>query len=262
MNGPAPWVAARGADSGECFGLDASQADYERLGEPITNRILRALSPATFERVFPQLEPVQLKRRAVIYASGDHADMVYFVNRGMVSLMKPMQDGAVVEVGVVGREGAICFSSVLGVREAVLESVVYIPGAALRMNAGAFRREMDGDGAFRALIQRYAAFSLAQIAQTAACSALHLLNERCCRWLLVAGDNAGADAFPITHEFLALLLGVQRPSVSLAAGALQRAGLITYEKGYVTILDREGLEASACECYRTVRSRLEDVFAG
>ncbi|MGE5502646.1 MAG: Crp/Fnr family transcriptional regulator [Ignavibacteriales bacterium] len=241
--------------------MNASQAAMERIGEPLANRILCALTPATLERIAPQLEPIPLKRRAVIYASGDHADMVYFINRGMVSLMKPMQDGAAVEVGAVGREGAVCFSSVLGLREAIVESVVHVPGTALRMNAATFRREVDGDDGFRTLIRRYAAFSLSQMAQTAACNALHHLNQRCCRWLLGARDNAVADSFPITHEFLALLLGVQRPSVSIAAGALQRAGLITYEKGYVTILDREGLEGAACECYGAIRSRLEDVFS-
>jgi CRP-like cAMP-binding protein len=172
-----------------------------------------------------------------------------------------MRDGRAVEVGSVGPEGAVCLSAVLALDTAATEAVVLLPGAALRLPSTALREAAERDLALDRLLRGYAACALAQITQTAACNRLHSLNERCIRWLLVAHDNAGDESFPITHEGLATILGVQRPGVSLAARALQDAGLISYRNGRVRVTDRARLEAGACECYRTVRRRFDALFA-
>jgi CRP-like cAMP-binding protein len=224
------------------------------------NRFLRALAPETRARLEPHLEAVTFRRRQQIYAVGDDADMVHFLDRGLVSLVKPMSDGGMVEVNSVGPEGAVCLSSMLGLPGAVLDSVVQIPGDGWRMKRDAFRQHVDGDPHLRDVVRRYAEFSLGQMAQVSACNALHVLEKRCCRWLLVAHDAAGADEFPLTHEYLALMLGVQRPGVSLVANALQKAGLIRYGNGWVTVLDRDGLEAQACECHRSIQARLDQLL--
>ncbi|HWA60592.1 MAG TPA: Crp/Fnr family transcriptional regulator [Caulobacteraceae bacterium] len=224
------------------------------------NRLLKAMPPPSLERLQAHFEPVELTRRQVLYSSGERADAIYFVGRGLVSLVKPMQDGRSMEVSVVGAEGAVCLSSILGLGEALLDSVVHIPGHAVRIKSAVFREELGRDGAVRDLAMRYAELTLGQLSQTSACNGLHRLDQRCCRWLLTAHDNAGADTFPLTHEFLALMLGVQRPGVTLAAGALQKAGLIAYRNGQVSILDRAGLEGCACECYGAMRGLQERLF--
>jgi CRP-like cAMP-binding protein len=157
---------------------------------------------------------------------------------------------------VVGIEGVTGVGVLFGVDTAVLETVVQIPGAAYRIGRAVAREAIAGSEALRGLLQRYAHFVIGQLAQTAACNRLHSLEERCCRWLLIAHDSARSDDFLLTHEFLAMMLGAQRPGVSLAASILQRAGLIRYTRGHVTIVDRPGLEAAACECYGAMRAQL------
>jgi CRP-like cAMP-binding protein len=226
----------------------------------LDNGFLRALPPETFARLRPHLEPVELTRGQLLYASGQDAAAVYFITRGTVSLVKSMRDGRVVEVGSVGVEGAIDLSGLLGLRGAVFESLVQVTGAAFRIRSSTLWEESSRDPALRELMLRYAGVVVAQIAQTAACNRLHSLEARCCRWLLTAHDSAGADTFQLTHEFLALMLGVQRPGVSIAARNLQRTGLISYRNGRVTVNDRSGLEAGACECYGAVRGHIRDLL--
>ncbi|MGH6956814.1 MAG: Crp/Fnr family transcriptional regulator [Caulobacteraceae bacterium] len=222
------------------------------------SRFLRALPAETLARLTPHLEPVELVRRQPIYMPGDEASTVFFINRGLVSLVKLMRDGRQVEVGAIGVEGALGLGALLGLGEAVLEAVVQLAGSAFKIKSAVLRDEAHHDHALADLLRRYSSVAIAQIAQTAACNRLHSLEQRCCRWLLIACDSAGEDTFQLTHESLALMLGVQRPGVSIAASALQQAGLIRYQNGRVAVIDRQGLEAGACECYDTVHT----LFAG
>jgi CRP-like cAMP-binding protein len=186
---------------------------------------------------------------------------MYFVNRGLVSLVKTMQDGRTVEVSAIGPEGVSDPNALFGIERAVLESVVQISGSALRIRHDVLAREIDSDAVLRGVVHEYARFAVEQIVQTAACNRLHSLEERCCRWLLIAHDSALADTFPLTHHFLAVMLGVQRSGVTIAARFLKKAGLIQYTRGNVTVTDRPGLEEAACECYATIRAELDQIFA-
>jgi CRP-like cAMP-binding protein len=226
------------------------------------NRLLLALPQATFENVRQNLEMVDLVRGQVIYHVDAPVKHVYFVDRGLISLVKTMRDGRTVEIGAVGIEGVAGSNALFGIERTILDSIVQVPGTALRGDCQAMRREMERSESLRDLIQCYAHFAVSQLAQTAACNRLHSLEERCCRWLLIAHDSARSDSFALTHEFLAMMLGVQRTGVSLTANILQRAGLIRYSRGYVTVTDRPGLEAAACECHSTIHAQLNHLFAG
>jgi CRP-like cAMP-binding protein len=227
----------------------------------ITNRILLALPPSTLERIAPALEQISTENGQVI----DHVDgpieYMYFVNRGLVSVVKTMQDGRTVEIGAVGVEGITDANALFGIGTAVLETIVQIPGSALRVRRDTLRQEMERDDALRIAMQDYARFAFGQLAQTAACNRLHSLEERCCRWLLIAHDSALSNTFPLTHEFLAMMLGVQRSGVTIAARMLKKAGLIDYTRGLMTITDRAGLKEASCECYGSLQNELGKLFS-
>ncbi len=227
----------------------------------INNRLLLALPAAVLERLRPSLRPVELVQGQPIDHANGVISYLYFVNRGFISMVKTMRDGRSVEVGGVGIEGVTTPSSLLGLETAVLDAMVQVPGNALRIEREVLKRELSHSPVLVRLIESYARFLLGQIAQTAACNRLHSIEERCCRWLLVAHDNALSDRFELTHEFLAVMLGVQRAGVSIAARVLKKAGLIDYARGQVTILDRHGLEEEACECYRSGRDELDILYA-
>jgi CRP-like cAMP-binding protein len=226
----------------------------------VANRILGSLQQPMLEDLLPELEPVDLTLRQVIYKVDAPVTNLYFVERGLVSLVKTMKDGRTVEIGAVGIEGVTGSNSLFGVNNALLESVVQIPGTALRINRDSLLSKMARNEVLRDMLIRYTHFSVSGIAQTAACNRLHSLEERCCRWLLIAHDSAQSDTFPLTHEFLALMLGTQRSGLSLIAKVLQMAGYIRYSRGQVTVKDRAGLEATSCECYRTLRVQADRVF--
>lgn len=230
------------------------------LNEPINNRLLLALPSETLARLMPELDFIQTVSGAVI----DHVDGViehlYFVNRGIVSLVKVMRDGRSVEVGAIGLEGITDSNALFGVDVAITETMVQVPGSAFRISRAFLGRELESDRALRRMMERYWRFAFGQLAQTAACNRLHTLEERCCRWLLTSHDNALADTFPLTHEFLATMLGTTRSSVSLTAKLLHRAGYIDYVRGVVTICDRAGLEETACECYGETAIEMNRLF--
>jgi len=226
----------------------------------ITNRILGSLPRATLKRILPDLEPLSTVRGQVIDQVDRPIEYLYFINRGLVSFVKTMQDGRTVEVGAVGIEGITDPNALFGIDKAIVGSIVQIPGTALRIRRAILLREMAMDDALREMMHKCARFAISQLVQTAACNRLHTLEERCCRWLLIAHDSALAKSFPLTHEFLAMMLGVQRAGVSVAARFLQKAGLIQYTRGRVTITDQSGLEDAACECYGAKRAELEKLF--
>lgn len=228
--------------------------------EGVANRILLSLPPATFEQMRPALEHVTTGQGQVLNHVDAPTRYLYFINRGLVSLVKTMRDGRTVEIEAVGIEGIADPNALFGIERAILDSVVQIPGSAFRIRHDVLNRQLETDGALQAALQKYTRFLIGQLAQTAACNRLHSLEERCCRWLLIAHDNAFADDFPLTHQFLATMLGVQRVGVTIAANLLRKAGLIRYTRGRMTITNRAGLEEAACECYQAIRSEIEGMF--
>jgi CRP-like cAMP-binding protein len=226
----------------------------------IANRILSSLPHATLKRILPVLEPINTVSGQIIDQADRPIEYLYFVNRGLVSLVKTMQDGRTVEVGAVGIEGITDPNALFGIDKAIVGSIVQIPGTAMRIRRDILEHEMEKDVALLDMMHKCARFAISQLMQTAACNRLHTLEERCCRWLLIAHDTAQAKSFPLTHEFLAMMLGVQRAGVSIAARLLQNAGLIQYARGRVTITDQSGLKDEACECYGAMRAELETLF--
>jgi CRP-like cAMP-binding protein len=226
----------------------------------ITNRMLLSLPQATVRRLLPAFEWVETRRGDVIDHVTGPVRHLYFINRGMVSLVKAMHDGRTVEVGVVGPEGITDCNALFVSDRAVLDAMVQIPGSAVRISLPAMREIMTADAALQRMMARYSGFAIGQLAQTAACNRLHSLEERCCRWLLTAEDAALSCTFPLTQEFFAMMLGVQRSGVSLTAARLRNNGVVSYLRGKVTILDRAALEESACECYAERRSEIDRLF--
>jgi CRP-like cAMP-binding protein len=199
-------------------------------------------------------ERVTLEQQAVLYEPGVPMSHAYFPESAACSMIKRMTDGRQVEVGTVGHEGMVGLALFLGGASSPMLCVAQIPGGALRLPAAAFRAAAAPGTPFHAVLQRFAHYLFDQAAQTAACNRLHSLEGRCARWLCMTHDRVGDSRFPLTQEFLATMLGVRRAGVSVAAGALQDAGLIRYRRGGVRVLDRAGLEALACECYAADRA--------
>jgi CRP-like cAMP-binding protein len=220
---------------------------------PVRNGLLAALPPEDLARLRPGLHPVELPFDQTLYPADGAVEAALFPESGMTSLIATLDGGEQVEVGIAGREGLVGLPLVLGDDRSLVEARVQMEGTALRIGAAALRAAMDESAALRRLLLRYALAFQAQVTLTAACNARHAIEQRLARWLLIAHDRADGDEFPMTHEFMAMMLGVRRPGVSLAAGVLQKAGLIRYARGRMEITDRPGLEAASCECYHTAR---------
>jgi CRP-like cAMP-binding protein len=217
------------------------------------NRILDQLSAEEFNRLVPHFEAVSLAYKQTVYRSGDPLANVIFPVSGMLSLLVVLEEGREVEVAMVGNEGALGATAILGVEQALHRVVAQAPCDGLRMTMPAFQRALERIPRLDALVRRYLAVSLHNARQLVACNVLHPVSARLCRWLLMAHDRLGVDCCPLTHEFLAELLGVRRQTVTAATRALQDKDLITSHRGSLTIVNRAGLESAACECYRTMR---------
>jgi CRP-like cAMP-binding protein len=222
----------------------------------LKNRLLTAL-PQDIEDFFSNLHPVSLLLRQILYVVGAPLEHVYFIERGVVSILTIMADGSTIEVGMIGFEGIVGVSALLGGEVTAQHFVVQVPGTALRMNAALCKRAFERNEAVRSVMLRYADAMVNLSAQTAACNRLHTIEQRLARWLLMARDRIESDIMPMTHEFLSSMLGVRRSGVTETAGELQRSGLIRYHRGQVRIIDRGALEAAACECYRIDHERLQ-----
>jgi len=222
-----------------------------------SNRILSSLPGEERRAVDAQSENCEFESGAVLHEVGEKLQYVYFPLSSLMSMLSVMENGSAVEVGSVGREGMAGVHMVLSVDRISTRTICQIPGWARRMAADAFGELFANNPTFRRLLQRYtmAVFNVA--AQSVACNRLHPLTERCAKWLLNSQDRIGTHEFSLTHEFLAMMLGVRRPGVSIAAATLQNAGLIRYSRGHVTILDRLGLEAASCECHRVTTQEYE-----
>ena len=223
------------------------------------NRILDALAASDGHSLLTGLTEVVLGIKTVLFEPGQRIDEVYFPLDGVISLVTPLEDGAIVEVATVGNEGIVGVPVVLGGSLAV-RAISQVAGRALRIDTGAFLSEMERRGPFAVLVQRYIQALFGQISQAAACNRLHSNEERLSRWLLMSHDRVGVDEFAITHEFLGQMLGSRRATVTLSAGILQAAGLIRYQRGHVTIIDRVGLEGVSCECYGVIKEELDRVL--
>ena len=219
---------------------------------PRLNHLLAALPAEEMARLKPHLEEIEMPTRMALYDADRPIENVYFVHHGVASMMAPMQNGLAVEIATVGPEGIVGIPILLGADRIAHRAFIQVPGQGVRMEAAVFRRLTQRHPHFAQLLMRYALGLLNQIGQNAACNRAHSIEERCARWLLMTHDRVQARSFQLTQEFLAQMLGVRRPSVSIAAGMLAKAGFITYVRGEITVLDRHGMEAAACECYRII----------
>ncbi|MDQ6828944.1 MAG: Crp/Fnr family transcriptional regulator [Gemmatimonadota bacterium] len=216
------------------------------------NRILRDLPPADFASLRERLEIVALTHGTLLAEAREPIVHVYFPLTAVVSLLTPMPNAAAVEIALVGADGMVGVSLVAGARDSATRAVVQVSGDAYRMSARTFLHLRETSDALDQITRRYANTLLEQIAQCAACSQRHAVGARCARWMLMAQDRVGTNHFGLTQEFLGEMLDVKRQSVSVAASRLQRAGLIRYSRGQLTITNRAGLERAACDCYRII----------
>jgi CRP-like cAMP-binding protein len=224
------------------------------------NRLLAHLTQEDRDRLRPHLEPVDLEYKRLLYDAYQRIEFVYFIEDGVASLVHTMANGDALEVGTIGNEGIVGLPVLLGDEDAPSCVYMQVPGSGLRIGARRFRQEVERSGAMRGEMLHYAHAFFNQVAQSAACAHFHALEQRCCRWLLMTRDRMQSDHFLLTQEFLSMMLGVRRAGVSVAAGALRRAGLIRYNRGRVTILDREALEARACECYAVSKAEFNSLL--
>jgi CRP-like cAMP-binding protein len=220
------------------------------------NDLLAAMPRLEFERLRPHLELVNLPHGRVLTEAGDTVRHTYFITSGMISLLAITKEGQTIEVAMVGREGVVGMSSVLRTKTTSLRAKVQIATVAWRIRAEAIRAEVKHCGSLHEMLGCYTHTLVTQIARSVACNLFHPTEQRLARWLLLAHDCAREDSFGLTHEDISEMLGVSRSSVSTAAGALQRGGMISYVCGRISILDRQKLEGAACECYRVISGDL------
>ena len=220
------------------------------------NRLLASLSPEAFDQLRPHLISIELKHGAVMTRPNERFERAYFPITGFISLVVELSDGSMIETGMVGRDGVLGGGAALDDRLLLTTSLVQVPGRAWAIGIEHVRQLALADDKFRSVLVRHEQVLLAQAQQSAACNASHTVEARMCRWLLRMRDLVGEE-LPLTQDFMAQMMGVRRPSVSLVAGTLQQAGLIKYRRGHITIVDIERLQDSACECYETVKSHYE-----
>jgi len=237
--------------------MPGGATDVKNPGSPPENRLLAALPASEYERLLPNLGSVHFDLGQVIYEASRNLDYLYFPTTSIVSLLYVMEDGAVAEAGLVGNEGVVGVALFLGGKTTPNRAVVQIAGDALRMEAKTLQDEFKRGGALQQLLLRYTQALITHISQTAACNRLHPLEQRLARCLLYCHDRVKSDEVVMTQDLIANMLGGRRESVTVAAGRLQQAGLISYSRGHIQILDRRGMERAVCECYRVVKNEVD-----
>jgi CRP-like cAMP-binding protein len=228
---------------------------------PKENQLLAALPPAVLKRWERSLEDVELPLGEVLYEPGGVLSHVYFATTAIVSLLYVMEDGASAEIAVVGREGLVGISLFMGGESTPSRAVVQSAGIGLRMKAATLKNELARSGPVMRLLLRYTQALITQMAQTAVCNRHHSLDQQLCRWLLLSLDRLSGHELIMTQELIANMLGVRREGVTEAALKLQRAGLIRYTRGRISVLDRAGLERRSCECYAVVKKEYDRLFS-
>jgi CRP-like cAMP-binding protein len=228
--------------------------------QPVMNRLLAALPKKEYQRLLPELESVSLSFGDIIFEPGERLRHVYFPNDSLISLLSAVEDREHLEVGMVGNDGMAGINVFMDVAKSRARGLVQGAGSAVRMKATTLRRETDSAGSLHKLLNRYTHSLLTQISQSAACNRFHTVNVRLARWLLMTHDRIAGDEFRLTQEFLSHMLGVRREQVTLAASTLQKQKLISYSRGLIRILDRAGLEAVSCKCYRVVRDEYDNLI--
>jgi CRP-like cAMP-binding protein len=234
----------------------ATPVDGSIGGQPIRNKILRGLPKAECSGLFSKLEFVSLPVRTVLNESGEAIKFGYFMNEGLASVLSVMADGKTVEVGLFGREGFVGLPLAAGFASSATRVIVQVGGSGFRVSAKALVDALQECATLANRLQRFEQEMGLQSAQSAACNRVHDVDERLARWLLMSQDRLGGDMIALTQEFLAHMLGTRRASVTVAAGMLQKAGLITYTRGAVRVESRSGLEDAACECYKTMTRQI------
>jgi CRP-like cAMP-binding protein len=226
----------------------------------VKNRILRAIPASEFALLLPHLTPTTLALGQSLHRAGDEIQSVYFVESGFISALSILSDGQPLEIGLIGAEGVAGVSVVLGATHAYSETMCQTGGDALVIAPSALMRVLEQAPGLKDFLLRYTHVFHVQVAQTAACNAHHELGQRLARWLLAAHDRSGVAQLSLTQDLIAIMLGVRRSTVSIAAGMLQKAGVIRYQHGRITIMDRAGLEDAACECYEAVAGEYRRLF--
>jgi CRP-like cAMP-binding protein len=227
---------------------------HEPLPSLRKNKLLAALPEEAHARILPDLEQVSLPLGRVLYESGAQQHCVYFPTTAIVSLLYMMENGQSAEMAITGYEGVVGVSLFMGGGSMPSRAVIQSGGDAMRMKARTMQAEFERGGSFHQALLRYTMSLITQMSQTAVCNRLHTLDQQLCRWLLLSHDRLQTDELTMTHELIANMLGVRREGVTLAAGRLQKAGIVTYSRGHITITDRAGLEARVCECYNVIKN--------
>ncbi|PYX58076.1 MAG: Crp/Fnr family transcriptional regulator [Acidobacteria bacterium] len=222
-------------------------------GRSVENKILLTIPDHEYRALRPHLEFVLLEMHQVLQDPGERIEFGFFLNSGLASLMIVTSDARSVEVGMVGSEGFVGAPLAMGVRDSSQRAIIQVPADAFRVKSELLETILASAPVLQQGLNHFVLLQGLQVAQLAACNRLHEIEQRLARWLLMTHDRVGSNSFPITHDLLAQMLGSGRPSVTVAAGGLQKAGIIEYTRGVVTIRNRKGLERAACECYRAIR---------
>ena len=234
---------------------------FQSRPNPVGNKLLAILPGEEYKRLLPHLEPVYLLSEQILYQTNEPIEYAYFPLNGVRSLLNIMKNGERIEAATVGKEGMIGIPLLLGTTQMPMQAMSQIPGDALRIKANVFQREVYWGCPLHTLLLGYTQTLMNQLAQTAACNRLHLVQQRCCRWLLMTRDRVESDELPITQELLSVMLGVRRSRRIEVVTNLEKAGLIRYQRGKMTFLDLQGLEASACECYQLLKQEFDCLFS-
>ena len=228
-----------------------------KIKTPVKNHLLEALPKDDFLRIKSNLKPVSLDLGDVLYESGEQMDYIYFPTTVIISLLYIMENGSTAEIGLVGNEGLVGIALFMGGGTMPNRAIVQSAGEGFKLKARDLQSEFSRGGIFQILLLRYTQAFMTQISQTAVCNRLHSIEQQLCRWLLLNHDRLQSDILVMTQELIANMLGVRREGVTIAAGNLQKKKLISYVRGTITILDREGLENEVCECYQVVKTEYD-----
>ena len=227
----------------------------------IRNRILNLVSAHELQTVLDRCETAKIESKDIVFRRGEAIRHIYFPETCVISLVTELQDGNSVEAMTVGSDGFVGMPIFHGVPSSRLKAIGQISGETRRIPVDDFRQLVRECESLDRLLHRYSQFIFETVSQSAACNRLHVIEQRCARWLLMSQDRVGRDQFDLTQEFLAEMLGVRRPGVTVAMGVLEKAGLISHSRGSITVVDRPGLEGASCECYQTIRDRQTELIS-